>query len=587
MLSGQSPDYYGRVNPDLLRLLPRDARVIVEVGCGSGALAAEYRRCNPRARYLGIEFHRPAAEQAAQVMERVVLGSAETVTPEDLGISPGDVDCLVYGDVLEHLDDPWGLLARQAAWLRPGGMVLACIPNVQHWTLLAGLLRGRWHYEEEGLLDRTHRRFFTLAEIHDLMSRAGLQVHDVQPRTFIGPDFSKFCQALAAALQALGVAPAEFEQQAAALQYVVRALRPGAPTTRLFIQTAIGESSVCARIRVHEPDLFLKTIPGVRTFTSEENVPLLDASPEEEKVLVWQRCSWKYPEHLGFYHELLRRGFLLVGEYDDDPRFFPSVCARDLLTLRCCHCLQTSTQPLAALLRQYNPHVAVFANQLTSLPPPVLPPLPRFGGEGGGEGVNGPGTPLGLFFGRLNRESDWQPLMPALNRVLADEGQRVIVRVLHDQAFFDALQTPYKTFEPLCPYDRYVQILRQCDIALLPLLPTEFNLNKSDLKFVECAGHGVTALASPTVYEQSLVDGVSGLLFRSPAEFEDRLRLLLRDASLRQRLTTAARAWVAENRLLAFHFKDRYDWYLRMRAILPQLNAQLRQRAPEAFLSAR
>jgi glycosyltransferase involved in cell wall biosynthesis len=220
------------------------------------------------------------------------------------------------------------------------------------------------------------------------------------------------------------------------------------------------------------------------------------------------------------------------------------------------------------LLRRFNPHVAVFANQLASLPPP--------------RSRTGDG-PLGLFFGALNRETDWQPLVPALNRILADEGRRVIVRVVHDQAFFDALQTPFKTFEPLCNYERYVQILRTCDVALLPLLPNSFNLNKSDLKFVECAGHGVAALASPTVYQESLVDDVTGVFFRSPGEFEDRLRLLLRDAALRQRLTTAAYAWVEKHRLLAYHFMERYDWYLRMRAMLPQLNAELRQRAPEAF----
>src|SRR5260370_37952445 len=91
LFSSQSPDYYARINPDLLRLLPRDARLIVEVGCGSGALAAEYRRCNPRARYLGIDCHRPAAEHAAQVMERVVLGDAASATAEQLALEPGSV----------------------------------------------------------------------------------------------------------------------------------------------------------------------------------------------------------------------------------------------------------------------------------------------------------------------------------------------------------------------------------------------------------------------------------------------------------------------------------------------------------------
>src|SRR5262249_2644497 len=103
------------------------------------------------------------------------------------------------------------------------------------------------------------------------------------------------------------------------------------------------------------------------------------------------------------------------------------------------------------------------------------------------------------------------------------------------------------------------------------------------LKFLECAGHGVAVLASPTAYEGSVRDGERGLLYRSEEEFEERLRRLLDDAGLRRRLAANAYAWVRDHRLLAQHYRQRYDWYLGMRDRLPALNEELRRRAPELF----
>jgi hypothetical protein len=564
-----SEDHDG-INPDLLRLLPRDARVIVDVGCGGGCLGAAFKRINPAVRYLGIEHHAPAALQAGGVLDRVVLGDAELTTPGQLGITPGEVDVLVYGNVLEQLADPWSLLRQQVGWLHPEGLVLGCVPNVQHWGVLAELLRGRWRYRGEGPLDRTHLRFFTLEGVLELFRSAGLQILDVQPRTAAAEDLARFLQALAPALRLLEVDAESFARQAAARHYVVRALRSHRPPARLLIQTAVGEPTVCARARVHEPDSFLSTIPGVRTLSSAQYVQLEAGPAEEAKVFIWQRCHCK-PEDLSFQRRLIQGGYLVVAELDDDPRLWPALSRDEFFSLRSCHAVQTSTAPLADFLRRYNPQVGLFPNQLACLPAP-RPPCPA-------EGVT-------LFFGALNREPDWQPLLPGLNRLLAEHGERLRVRVVHDRAFFDALHTPAKTFEPFCPYERYAEILRACDVALLPLLPTPFNQMKSDLKYLECAAHGVVALASPTVYEGSLVDGVSGCLFRSPEEFEERLRALINDRGLRQRLATNAFARVAQDRLLARHYRQRYEWYLHLLGMLPQLNVALRRRAPELFAGA-
>jgi glycosyltransferase involved in cell wall biosynthesis len=157
----------------------------------------------------------------------------------------------------------------------------------------------------------------------------------------------------------------------------------------------------------------------------------------------------------------------------------------------------------------------------------------------------------------------------------------VRIQVVYDRTFFDALVTPHKEFEPLCSYDRYLSVLRAADIALLPLEPTQFNAHKSDLKFIESAAHEVAVLASPTVYDRTIRHGETGLIYGSPEEFAMLLDRLIRDGPFRRALARNAYRYVAEHRLLARHFRARYDWYRAMLAQRDRLDAELRRRVPE------
>jgi glycosyltransferase involved in cell wall biosynthesis len=159
----------------------------------------------------------------------------------------------------------------------------------------------------------------------------------------------------------------------------------------------------------------------------------------------------------------------------------------------------------------------------------------------------------------------------------------VAVQVVYDRPFFEALATPHKRFEPLVPYPRYQALLGASDVALLPLRDTLFSRCKSDLKFIECAAQGVTVLASPTVYEASLVDGETGLLFRTAEELEGHLRRVIDDTALRRRLAGAAYDYVRRNRLVSQHFRKRLAWYHELLDRLPELNVQLQERVPELF----
>jgi SAM-dependent methyltransferase len=210
-------------NPHLLGLMPPNLRRVVEVGCSTGLLGKAYCESNPGCDYVGVEIDPDHAAAAAQGCSSVVnLDIERTDDPRFDGLFPSD--CWVFGDSLEHLRDPWALLTWVRGRLAADACVVACIPNAQHWSIQARLNRGELRYEESGLLDRTHLRWFTRITIRELFMSTGFNIVQGVPVIFNQPGRDLVLQSIRAMATALGADPELAVADAMATQYVVRAV---------------------------------------------------------------------------------------------------------------------------------------------------------------------------------------------------------------------------------------------------------------------------------------------------------------------------------------------------------------------------
>lgn len=90
-------------------------------------------------------------------------------------------DRVLFADVLEHLRDPWRVLAESVSMLKPGGRLVISVPNIAHAQILASLYNNDFSYSKVGIMDRTHLRFFTETTLRHMAESAGLDIGEMIP----------------------------------------------------------------------------------------------------------------------------------------------------------------------------------------------------------------------------------------------------------------------------------------------------------------------------------------------------------------------------------------------------------------------
>jgi 2-polyprenyl-3-methyl-5-hydroxy-6-metoxy-1,4-benzoquinol methylase len=201
-------DYYTMFKWWMLPHVHDGANAVLDLGCGSGVMGRKLRETGKATEVVGVEIFPSAAAEAEKFYQKVHVGDIEEMTLD----YAGHFDYVICGDVLEHLKDPYQVMRKIYQWLKPGGKVLVCLPNVRNYHVVRDLIfRGKWEYAAAGIMDKTHLRFFTRSSCRQMIKDAGFEVCHQQviiegPKKnfFNGVTFGLFREFLAAQIFIVG-----------------------------------------------------------------------------------------------------------------------------------------------------------------------------------------------------------------------------------------------------------------------------------------------------------------------------------------------------------------------------------------------
>jgi SAM-dependent methyltransferase len=162
---------YEAINQPLLLQVPKTAKRILDIGCGTGTLGKMIKE-EIDCEVIGITYSETEANIAVTNLDKVVVRDLNNFFSDDLG----KFDCVICSHILEHIYYPNELLQKLRTSLNTDGILLVALPNVLFWKQRWQFLTGHFKYQDAGLMDRTHFRFYDWETSHQLLEKEGYKI---------------------------------------------------------------------------------------------------------------------------------------------------------------------------------------------------------------------------------------------------------------------------------------------------------------------------------------------------------------------------------------------------------------------------
>lgn len=211
-------NYYDGLNKKLFNSIPLGARKILELGCANGKLGQLFKENNPNVFWVGVEIDSDAVREAAKVIDKVYELDIDNEGLENIG---NDFDVIVIGDLLEHLKFPQLLLDKIWDISSSQAIIVCCLPNMTHISVIEKLISGDMSYDEMGLLDKTHLKFYSPSSAIKLFLDTGW-LPDVVDEYRMDPRHDDFYINILKAANNLGISSAAAASQLGTYQVIFK-----------------------------------------------------------------------------------------------------------------------------------------------------------------------------------------------------------------------------------------------------------------------------------------------------------------------------------------------------------------------------
>jgi 2-polyprenyl-3-methyl-5-hydroxy-6-metoxy-1,4-benzoquinol methylase/glycosyltransferase involved in cell wall biosynthesis len=524
---------------------------ILEAGCSSGYFGKALVDVGHEV--WGVEPYEQAAKMASEILHKVHFGTIEDFFENNKNER---FDVIIFGDVLEHLADPVGVLKQSKTFLSEGGIVVASIPNIAHFSIRAMMLEGRWEYSDLGILDRTHLKFFTRDTLVDLFNDSGYKVLSLSAVRLSAEQVDEICKLNIRKESIKYVKDFSTDGRGYDFQYVVSSSPCEDASVRSAINSRLkGEEGLRVLCLVHDPSSSIVDI-RIRSPLSKwscnygghfEILSIYDVDSSNlswADVVVFQRNASEYI--VGLADLLQKTGKKVIFEIDDLLTDLPpflshhSKAVNDALPhihklLGSADALSVSSEIISQKFQSINNNIFITPN--------YSEPVNRVASH-----YDVPPSSVSLIVASSDKVLVDELVSP-LRLLQQKYGLQVIVigppgeRL--ENCGIDIIR------KPNLGHAEFKGFIASIDngIGLIPLDSSEFSSCKTAVKFFDYSMCGIPSICSNVLpYSQSVENGHSGLLVgNAPGDWVRAVESILYSSERRRELADNARASVKKN----------------------------------------